>query len=123
VTQPTIGRLVHYRLSSADADSINVRRSDYRAFAASHAHPHEPGQPGATGHVAHIGNSVAEGEVYPAMVVRTFDGYDGVNLQVHLDGNDLFWATSRKEGDEPGQWRWPTYDPKAALEKVGGEQA
>lgn len=118
---PTLGRLVLYRLSPQDADSINVRRSDFHAFASSHAHPHEPGQPGASGHVAHVGNPVAEGEVYPAMVVRTFGG-PSVNLQVHLDGNDLFWAISRLEGDEPGQWRWPTYDPKAALDKVGGER-
>jgi hypothetical protein len=102
---PSIGRIVHYKLSEQDADSINVRRSDFRAFQGSHAHPHEPGQPGATGHVAHVGNMVAASEVYPAVVVRTFEGYEGVNLQVALDGNDHFWATSRVEGDEPGQWQ------------------
>src|SRR6266545_2012738 len=100
----TIGRIVHYQLSEQDAAEINRRRADYRAFAAGHAHPHEPGQPDAPGYLAHVGNSVNAGDVYPAMVVRVFEGYDGVNLQVALDGNDCFWATSRHEGDEHGQW-------------------
>jgi len=49
---------------------------------------------------------VAEGEQYPAVVVRTFGGTT-VNLHVLLDGNDTYWATSRMEGDDPGQWSWP----------------
>lgn len=105
---PTIGRIVHYVLNAGDAAAINRRRDDFQAFQRGHAHPHEPGQPGATGHQAHIGNPAAAGDVCPAMVVRRFDGNDVVvNLQVWLDGNDVYWATSRKEGDQPGTWCWP----------------
>lgn len=104
--KPTIGRTVLYKISTADAESINVRRADYRAFEAGHKHPHEPGTPRASGHIAHVGNAVAEGDEYPAVVVRAFGGTT-VNLQVSLDGNDTYWATSRIEGDEPGQWWWP----------------
>jgi hypothetical protein len=40
------------------------------------------------------------------MVVRTFGG-PAANLQVHLDGTDTYWATSRCEGEGPGFWAWP----------------
>ncbi len=107
----TIGRIVHYMLSEQDAASINVQRKDYRAFEAGHKHPHEPGQPGATGHQAHYGNDVEAGQTYPALVVRVWgDGTYG-NLQVFLDGNDTYWATSRAEADamtQLGRWTWPT---------------
>lgn len=82
--QPTIGRTVLYQLSAGDAQTIAHRR----------------GQEGVTGNVA------VAGQIYPAVVVRTFGG-DQCNLQVLLDGPDTFWATSRKEGDEPGAWTWP----------------
>ena len=107
--QPTIGRIVHYTLTQDDADAINVRRADFRAFEASHPHPHEPGQPRATGHIAHVGNWAEAGQTYPAMVVRTFSDETGglANLQVWLDGNDTFWVTSCAEGTGPGTWAWP----------------
>jgi hypothetical protein len=38
-------------------------------------------------------------------VVRTFGG-TAANLQVFLDGNDAYWATSRVEGSERGNWVW-----------------
>jgi hypothetical protein len=58
------------------------------------------------GYQAHIGNPVVGGDVFAADVVRVWD--DGhVNLQVKLDGNDTFWATSVVEGDEDGNWFWP----------------
>jgi len=106
--QPTIGRIVHYTLNDADATAINVRRADFQAFQRSHAHPHEAGQPGATGHVAHVGNHAEAGQTYPAVVVRVFDpSVTTSNLQVLLDGNDTYWATSRLEGEGPGTWAWP----------------
>lgn len=98
---PTIGRIVHYTLSEQDADQINRRRADFRAALRASG-------PQSSGHVAHVGNEVREGDVYPAMVVRVFDPTTTTaNLQVHLDGNDTFWATSRQEGDGPGTWSWP----------------
>lgn len=84
MSTPTIGRFVHYALSDQDAEAILLRR-------------------GGTGLG---GNAAVAGDVYPAVVVRTFGG-GAVNLKVLLDGEDSYWATSRVEGDEPGQWVWP----------------
>jgi hypothetical protein len=53
-------------------------------------------------------NLVQEGDVFPAVIVRDWDEQSGtVNLQVHLDGSDTYWATSRVQGDNPGEWQWP----------------
>ena len=117
--KPTIGRIVHYALTEQDAASINVRRADFRAFEAGHKHPHEAGQPGASGHIAHVGNHAEAGQVYPAMVVRCFD--PSVNLQVMLDGNDTYWATSRTEGDGPGYWAWPQRESDEMTEPESAE--
>lgn len=97
--KPSIGRIVHYKLSEHDAEAINRRRADYSASG-----------PANTGFQAHVGNRAEAGQVYPATIVRIFDpeGDSGTsNLQVALDGNDTYWATSRKTGDEEGAWSWP----------------
>lgn len=83
--QPTIGRIVHYTLSEADATALHYQRAS--------------GQP------SYSYNQAAVGDVYPAMIVRCFD--PSVNLKVFLDGVDTFWATSRVEGEGPGTWSWP----------------
>lgn len=107
--KPTIGRIVHYTLGTTDADDINRRRHDAGAFRRSLTGPIEAGERGRTGHVEHYGNPVTAGDVYPAVIVRTFGGTT-VNLQVLLDGNDHYWATSRTEGDGQGQWAWPVLE-------------
>lgn len=109
-----IGRIVHYRIGERDAQDINRRRHDFMQFTRTYARPENPGEPGATGHVGHYGNQVTPGDVYPAMIVRVFPGnpHDVVNLQVHLDGNDIFWATSRHQGDGNGEWAWPPRVPE-----------
>jgi hypothetical protein len=111
--KPTIGRIVIYKLGSGDAGLINKRRSDFDAYLGKHARHTvpEPGDPGATGHVGHVGNRVAEGDEYPAMVVRIFPGNNigTVNLKVQLDGDDTYWATSRIHGESPGEWHWPPH--------------
>lgn len=100
--QPTIGRTVHYQLSAHDAEAINRRRKDFHESRSADAH---------TGYVGHVGNHAAEGDVYPAVVVRVWDESTvTVNLQVILDGTDTYWATSRAEGDDPGTWSWPPRD-------------
>ena len=83
---PSIGRIVHYTLSEFDADAIQARRTE----------------------AGTVANTAAGGQIFPAVVVRTFGG-SGANLRVLLDGDDTYWATSRTEG-EPGangQWCWP----------------
>jgi hypothetical protein len=110
--KPSVGRTVHYTLNERDAQEVNRRRDDFAAFHGSHPHPHEIAQPGATGHIAHVGNPVSEGDVCAAVVVRV-SGLDPmtVNLQVQLDGNDHYWATSRAEGSGPGTRHWPEREP------------
>lgn len=94
---PTLGRTVLYRASADDATQINKRRKD----------AHESGLwREENGAVAHVGNNVVEGQQFPAEIVRVWAG-DLVNLQVKLDGNDIFWATSRAQGDDVSQWAWP----------------
>lgn len=83
---PMLGRRVHYVLNQSDADAIND-------FARQGAR-----------------NRARVGQVLPAMVVAVF-GPAGptvpmVNLQVFLDGDGSYWATSRSQGEDAGQWRW-----------------
>jgi hypothetical protein len=87
---PTLGRIVLYTLNEQDAAMIRNQRI------------------AANGGM--LGNRVETGQVYPAIVVRTFGG-SAANLQVLLDGPDTYWATSRAEGDGEGRWAWP---PRAA---------
>lgn len=83
---PTLGRVVHYRLSEGDVDNVLAFRADKDYF---------------------VGNGVSEGQTYPAQVVATFNGGASCNLVVTLDGKDTLWVTSRPEGDTPGTWTWP----------------
>jgi hypothetical protein len=110
--QPTIGRIVHYKLSTSDAAQINQRRYDSGTFRRGLGYPIESGEPGRTGHIEHTGNGATGGEVYPAMIVRVWgETTTTVQLQVFLDGNDTYWATSRilaeDPAGEPGRWHWP----------------
>lgn len=101
---PSIGRTVIYTLSAQDAEEINRRRTTGPDIAGRIKEEKWP-----LGAQAHIGNSVAEGNEFPAVVVRTWDG-DVVNLRVILDGSDDYWATSRSRHDddgEAGKWHWP----------------
>ncbi|MFV0135444.1 hypothetical protein ACLGIH_19870 [Streptomyces sp. HMX87] len=96
---PTVGRTVLYRLSASDCADINRRRKDFS---------NGPGYADRTGYIGHVGNEALEGAVCPATIVRVWDDAEiTCNLQVHLDGNDTFWATSRKEGNDVAQWSWP----------------
>lgn len=98
-----LGDRVLYVVSAADASTINKRRMDFEAYRQVHRIGSTvSGQPGATGHVGHVGNYVLEGNLYPADIVS--GGPTSFNLQVQLDGNDTYWATSRAEGEEPGTW-------------------
>lgn len=87
--QPTPGRIVLYTLSAQDVEQINHARG--------------------TSQGSSRGNFVSVGDTCPMLIVRIWSG-SGVNGQVFLDGNDSLWVTSRTEGDQPGNWRWPTRD-------------
>lgn len=128
--QPSVGRIVHYVLSDQDADIINKKRADYEAFRASVRGSDIPGVGDPNGHQAHVGNHAAQGQIFPAVIVRMFGG-PNVNLQVWLDGTDTYWATSRPnhEGDavqdvdgliyEAASWHWPPRDhPRGSGENV-----
>jgi len=97
--KPSIGRIVHYRITEPEAEAINRRRRDFHESRSATDR---------TGFIGHVGNWAAEGDLFPAMVVRVWDEAQvTVNLQVFLDGNDTLWATSRAEGTEAGTWAWP----------------
>lgn len=101
----SLGRIVHYTLNEADAEAINRRRV---------AKPHTADWP--VGAQAHAGNHVQAGDFFPAIVVRVNSDPSTLNLQVFLDGNDVYWAMSIHEatvssgpaGVELGLWSWPT---------------
>lgn len=97
---PTIGRIVHYILDADDCAVINRRRAD--ALANSEAH-----RIAKNGAQIHVGNSVAPGDTFPAMVTRVLTKNSALNLKVHLDGNDDYWATARQEGTTGATWHWP----------------
>ena len=106
--KPTIGRIVHYELSEADANLINERYATTKALA---RQPREIQVgvklvPLATGVQSYMGNFVASGDLFPLIIVRVWQN-NAVNGQVILDGNDSFWACSVGEGDGPGKWHWP----------------
>lgn len=101
--KPTVGRILHYRLSEQDAEAINRRRTTGAAIAERIQAEKWP-----LGAQAHIGNGANAGDVVPLIVVTVHDEPQlSVNGQAMLDGNDTFWATSRHEGTEPGTWSWP----------------
>ncbi|MCX4993862.1 hypothetical protein [Streptomyces longwoodensis] len=97
--QPSIGRIVHYKVTAQDAEQINRCRKDFHESRSADQR---------TGFAGHVGNRVEEGDVFPAMIVRVWhESTVTVNAQVFLDGTDVLWATSRAEGTEPGTWAWP----------------
>lgn len=98
-SQPALGQIVLYKLSQMDADLIGARRA-----------------------TAFYGNDVFAGEVFPAIIVRHWDESDTAQLQVFLDGNDTYWATSRRQGEEESQWLYaedPGIAPQSIVDAVG----
>lgn len=91
---PTIGRILHYRLTADDVKRIEEV----------HLVNWTPGKV--------VGNPHQEGQVLPLIVAVVWPNeygpdFDGVNGQVVLDGALSLWVTSVKEGTEPGMWQWP----------------
>lgn len=100
---PTIGRIVHYSLSEQDVKTIEKYRTADITHGAQDGEQNHQHVTRASG----FGNPVRAGDMFPAIVVRVFP-VGSVNLQVFLDGNDTFWATSASEGEgQRGHWSWP----------------
>ena len=101
---PTIGRVVHYRLSAEDVEQIMRRRTTGDSI---RVRLHDAGEPRwPAGAQAHIGNPVSAGQTFPMMIVAVGAG-PSVNGQVFLDGTDVLWVMDVTEGDDLGKWRWP----------------
>jgi len=107
--EPTIGRIVHYRLSELDVGEIRRRRVSRNDIADGIERGVWP-----MGAQAHVGNPVNVGDVVPLVVIRPWhhpgmyeQGASVLNGQALLDGADSLWVMSVKEGSEPGTWCWP----------------
>lgn len=96
---PSPGRIVRYRLTADQAAKTNARREDAKRNA-------DKMRKDKPGFQAHIGNTCAEGDVYPMIIVVAHP--DGkINGQTFLDGNDVLWVSNAEIGDTPGSWAWP----------------
>jgi len=99
---PTIGQIVHYKLTAEDAEAINRRRRHADESRVVHQH---------TGTVVHMGNPAESGDVYPLIITKvsaTNANEDlAINGQVFLDGDDTLWVTSALQGSDNGQWVEP----------------
>lgn len=99
---PSVGRIVHYQMSEHDVTQIEKRRADARASQISGTN---------SGAQVHVGNPTRSGLVYPLLITRIFDLEPNeesvVNGQVFLDGNDVLWVSSARQGHDDGQWHEP----------------
>lgn len=121
---PTIGRIVHYRLTADEAAQINRRRTTGHSIAErllwSAAGKHAEAIPAQStdgslrswpaGAQAHIGNDAKEGDTFPMMITKVWGDTPtcAVNGQAYLDGNDVLWVTSACVGEGPRTFSWPT---------------
>lgn len=96
---PAIGRIVHYKLTNTDVQTICDKRSSRLQrnplFGA---------------------NNVSAGDVFPAMIVKVWSPgsiHSAAQLKVFLDGDDCYWATSRTvntaEDHAQGTYEWPSH--------------
>lgn len=112
---PTIGRIVHYRLSADDAAQINRRRTTSGEIRARIDQQFAPWTPPSRpvwplGAQAHIGNDAREGDTFPMLITKVWGDTptSAVNGQAFLDGNDVLWVTSAAVGEGPRTWSWPS---------------
>lgn len=86
--KPTVGRIVHYRLSEQDVERINAMRAD----------------------AGGSGNTHNVGDVVPLIIVRVWGSEEtsAFNGRAILDGpHPDLWVTSTCFGDGPRQCAWP----------------
>lgn len=100
---PTIGRIVHYRLTDKDVEQITRRRQDAKNSLDWH-------RSNRTGAQVHVGNPVVAGDVYPLIITKVMSDapdFNAFNGQVMLDGNDSLWVKNISIGDAEGDAFWP----------------
>lgn len=109
---PQLGSMLIYRLTAADAEAVNRRRTTGEKIAKRIAIENW-----CIGAQAHIGNEAKAGQCFPMMVVNVDRFHDvtsaavyEVNGQVFLDGNDVLWVQGVSEGPRNGTWYWPAVD-------------
>lgn len=112
--KPTVGRIVLFKLSKADADEINKRRDDVAVY-----HKSYPELNVDTGFQVHVGSPAYAGQVLPMIIVAVW-GETLVNGKVFLDGNDDFWALSIEKGEEDHRWDWMPFQKDQAARMAPG---
>jgi len=82
---PSVGRIVHYKLSGSDANDVNRLRADALSARSDHSH---------LGFVVRVGNAAKAGDTYAMMIVKIWGDAEQspVNGQVFLDGDDIYWV-------------------------------
>lgn len=110
------GRIVYFVFDAQRASEVMRRRTTSASIAErmkQEVQLRDGTQPAVfgwpAGAQAHIGNNVAAGDIYPAMVLRVWSTETGCsNLKVQLDGADEYWATSISydAAKTPGSWHW-----------------
>lgn len=109
----SIGRIVRYILTAADAVQVMRRRTDATSIRGMIATGRWP-----AGAQAHIGNPVFEREVVPLLVTAVFESgmpdagdlgvrFTLINGKAMLDGTDELWVQGISQGPGQGQWSWP----------------
>lgn len=121
--KPSIGRIVHFRLTAEQAEQVNRRRVLNSRAGVLDANGVRLWPDGAQ---RHVGNSVGEGQVVPLIVTQvwpteyeggrlshhsagtTYESPVGVNGQAILDGSDSLWVCSAPQHSTlSGCWFWP----------------
>lgn len=77
---PTLGCIVHYRLSEFDLQALDHLTT----------------------------NSYKVGDIIPMLVTRIWDKGESASGTGFYDGETTLWLTSRMQGDNVGQWHKPT---------------
>ena len=112
---PSVGRIVHYQLTSYDAQEINRLRAQSKTLR------QDPKALGGFAVVDAVGNGHSEGDIVPLLITRVWPPAAGggatpdtsVNGQIFLDGPDSVWKTSvsqtthRDGAPEFGRWFAP----------------
>lgn len=111
--KPSVGRIVHYCLTTEDAEVANRRRTTRESIRVQMDMEKWP-----VGAQAHIGNPATKGDILPMMIVKVDFATDHVNGQVFLDGADVLWVSLVAEGEGPGLWRWPPMQPDSQARRV-----